>query len=237
MGASSVELSTALSNVRSFLDEPSAAEWSDDQLTAYLNMGQADVQRKSESLRSTFNTPVSANVQRYLGPPDSLRIYRVEYIPGSFPALLNSGVQTYSLEFRGFNEMDAIWGIYQQYTGAYPSLYTLWNQPPNLTIVTYPVPAEDGQLNVYYYPQAKPVANSTDTLDCLPGFEDVIYDFAVYRALRQDADPRWSDQWKLYSDNLSNMIDLSRTFTDQPNAFSSGSMNVPSWLVTGSDWW
>jgi hypothetical protein len=238
MGASSVQLQTALTDVRSFLNEPTAQEWSDSQLTAYLNMGQADVQRKSEALRSSLVVPVTANVQRYAGPPDSLRIYRVEYIPTStVPAILSSGVQTYSLEFRGFNEMDAIWGIYQQYTGAYPSLYTLWNQPPDLTIVTYPVPAEDGQLNVYYYPQPKAMVNQTDTLDCLPGFEDVIYDYAAYRALRQDADPRWKDQWTLYSENLSSMIDMSRLFTDQPNAFSSGSMNVPSWLVTGSDWW
>ena len=57
MGASTVQLSTALSNVRSFLNEPSAQEWSDLQLTAYLNMGQADVQRKAEALRSTLIIP------------------------------------------------------------------------------------------------------------------------------------------------------------------------------------
>jgi hypothetical protein len=232
MGASSVQLSTALSNTRSFLNEPVSQEWSDSQLTAYLNMGQADVQRKSEALRAMATVAVTANVQKYNAPNDSLRIYRVEYVPTGAPTQ-----QTYSLEFRGYNEMDAIWGIYQQYTGAYPSLYTLWNQPPTLQIVTYPVPAENGVLNVFYYRQPAPMVLTSDTMDCLPGFEDVIYDYAVYRALRQDADPRWQDQWKLYSDDLSNMIDMSRTFTDQPNAFSSGSMNVPSWLVTGSDWW
>jgi hypothetical protein len=232
VGASSVTLSTALSNVRSFVNEPTAQEWSDAQFTAYLNMGQADVQRKSESLRTSLAIPVTANVQKYTGPSDSLRIYRVEYVPTGSPTQ-----QTYSLDFRGFNEMDAIWGIYQQYTGSYPSLYTLWKNPPNLTIITYPVPAQAGVLNVYYYPQPVAMVNPTDTMDCLPGFEDVVFDYAVYRALRQDADPRWKDQWTLYSQNLANMIDMSRTFTDQPNAFSSGSMNVPSWLVTGSDWW
>ena len=64
MGASTVQLSTALSNVRSFLNEPSAQEWSDLQLTAYLNMGQADVQRKAEALRSTLIIPVVANTDR-----------------------------------------------------------------------------------------------------------------------------------------------------------------------------
>ena len=237
MGASSTALSTALGNVRSFLDEPSPQEWSNAQLTAYLTMGQADVQRKAEALRSTLQVPVLPNVQSYNGPPNSLRIYRVEYVPNNIGTPLSAGVQTYSLEFRGFNEMDAIWGIYQQYTGAYPSLYTLWSQPPELKIVTYPVPAQAGYLNVYFYPQPVAMVAASDTMDCLPGFEDIVYDYAVYRALRQDADPRWQDQFKLYSDNLQNMIDMSRTFTDQPNAFSSGSMNVPSWLVTGSDWW
>ena len=92
MGASSVQLSVALSNVRSFLNEPSAQEWSDAQLTAYLNMGQADVQRKAEALRSSLVVPVTANVQKYTGPPDSLRIYRVEFVPGGIPTQ-----QTYSL--------------------------------------------------------------------------------------------------------------------------------------------
>jgi hypothetical protein len=232
MGASTVSLTTALTNVRSFLNEPIQQEWADSQLTAYLNMGQADVQRKSEALRQLSTVAVTANVQSYIAPSDSLRIYRVEYVPGGMPTL-----QTYSLEFRGYNEMDAIWGIYQQYTGAYPSLYTLWNQPPELKIVTYPVPAENGTLNVFYYRQPVAMASGSDTMDCLPGFEDVIYDYAVYRALRQDADPRWKDQWQLYSEDLQNLVDMSRNFTDQPNAFSSGSMNVPSWLVTGSDWW
>src|SRR3974390_396659 len=128
MGASLVPLSSALTNVRSFLDDPVAQQWSNAQLTAYLNMGQADVQRKSESLRDLLQVSVTPNTQKYQGPPDSLRIYRVEFVPATLSTPLSAGIQTYSLEFRGFNEMDAIWGIYQQYTGAYPSLYTLWSQ-------------------------------------------------------------------------------------------------------------
>ena len=228
MGASTVALSTALTNVRSFLNEPTAQEWSDAQLTAYLNMGQADVQRKGEQLRAEATISVVPNQQKYTSPTDTLRIYRLEYIPvGS--------QQTYSLEFRGYNEMDAIWGTYQQYTGAFPSLYTLWAHPPNLNIVLYPVPSTVAAMNCFYYRQPVSMVNTTDTIDCLPGFEDVIYDYAVYRALRQDADPRWQDQFKLYQDNLQNMIDMSRTFTDQANFFSSGSSNVPGWLLNG-DW-
>jgi hypothetical protein len=227
MGASSTSLTTALTTVRDFLDEPAPQQWSDTQLTAYLNMGQADVQRKSESLQAQNQIAVSPNVQKYLAPPDTLRIYRIEYVP------FNS-LQTYGLEFRGYNEMDAVWGTYQQFTGAYPSLYTLWPNPPNLTIVTYPVPSQNGVLNCFYYRQPVALANPPDTLDCLPGFEDVIFDYAVYRALRQDADPRWKDQFQLYNDNLTNLIDMSRRFTDQANWISTGSSNVPSWLLNGS---
>jgi hypothetical protein len=229
MGASPVTLSDALTTIRSFLNEPSPQAWSNTQLIDYINMAQKDVQRKSETLEVTTSIPVTPNVQSYFAPADTLRIYRVEYVP-------EQSTQTYALEFRGYNEMDAVWGTYQQYTGSFPSLYTLWRNPPNLSIVAYPVPSQAGIFNVFYYRQPVNVANGTDTLDCLPGFEDVIYDYAVYRALRQDADPRWQDQNKLYEENLANLIDLSRRFTDQSNWFSTGSSNVPAWLVTGSGW-
>jgi hypothetical protein len=230
MGASSVQLSGALTIVRDFLDEPLQQAWTNTQLTSYLNMGQADVQRKAEALMAELQITVTPNVQRYSAPTDTLRIYRLEYVP-------SNSLQTYGLEFRGYNEMDAVWGTYQQYTGAFPSLYTLWQNPPNLLIVTYPVPSQAGVLNCFYYRQPVAMVNNTDTMDCLPGFEDVIYDYAVYRALRQDADPRWKDQFTLYENNLTNMIDLSRRFTDQANWVSTGSSNVPAWLVTGESSW
>jgi len=227
VGNSGTSLSDALSDVRSFLDEPTPQQWTDAQLTAYINLGQADVQRKSEALRQLVTLPVIANTQKYVAPSDILRIYRLEYIP-------TGSMQTYGLEFRGYNEMDAVWGIYQQYTGAFPSLYTLWSQPPSLQIVAYPVPSQNGIFQCFYYRQPVTVSLMTDTLDCLPGYESVIYDYAVYRALRQDADPRWQDQFTLYQNNLDSLISLSRTFTDQANFFSTGTSNVPAWLVNGS---
>jgi hypothetical protein len=196
-------------------------------LTSYINLGQADVQRKAEALRQLTTIAVTTNVQKYTAPTDILRIYRLEYIP-------TGSQQTYGLEFRGYNEMDAVWGTYQQYTGAFPSLYTLWAQPPTLQIVAYPVPSQNGVFQCFYYRQPVPVVNPTDTLDCLPGYESLIYDYAVYRALRQDADPRWQDQYNLYNEGLQQMINLSRSFTDQANWISTGTSNVPGWLVNGS---
>jgi hypothetical protein len=227
VGNSTTQLSQALTEVRDFLDEPTAQMWTDTQLTSYINLGQADVQRKSEALRNLTTIPVLTNTQKYVAPSDLMRIYRLEYIP-------SGSTQTYGLEFRGYNEMDAVWGTYQQYTGAFPSLYTLWAQPPKLQIVAYPVPSQAGIFQCFYYRLPVPVAANTDTLDCLPGYESLIYDYAVYRALRQDADPRWQDQFQLYQDNLNSMISLSRTFTDQANFFSTGTSNVPAWLVNGS---
>lgn len=227
MGNSTTPLSTALTEIRDFLDEPVQQQWSNTQLTSYINLGQADVQRKSEALRQMVTLECLENVQKYVAPSDILRIYRLEYIP-------SGSTQTYGLEFRGYNEMDAVWGTYQQYTGAFPSLYTLWSNPPTLQIVTYPVPSQTGIFQCFYYRQPVPVVNSTDTLDCLPGYESLIYDYAVYRALRQDADPRWQDQFQMYNTNLDSMIALSRSFTDQANFFSTGTSNVPAWLVNGS---
>jgi hypothetical protein len=129
-------------------------------------------------------------------------------------------------------EMDQIWGINQQWPASYPLYYTMWKDPPTMQIVLYPVPAAAGSLVVYYYQQITPVVLGTDNIDILVGWEDVIYDYAVYRALRKDSDPRWNEFKTTYGDKLVDMIDATRNFQDQAGTFTTGQSALPSWLVS-----
>jgi hypothetical protein len=220
-----VTLTIAQSQVRELLDEPSPQFWSNPNLTDWINEGCADIARRVEWKRQTANIAVTAGTSNYTAPVDVYRIYRIEFAP--------TGSQNiYTIEFRGYMEMDQIWGINQQWPASYPLYYTLWKVPPTMTIILYPVPAQAGQLNVYYYQLTTAAVNPGDNIDCLTGWEDIVYDYAVYRALRKDADPRWQEFKSTYEDKLTMMITSTRTFQDQAGTFTTGQAALPYWLVS-----
>jgi hypothetical protein len=218
-------LATALSAVRSLLDEPSAQFWSDSELTTWINSGCVDLARKVEWKRAQANLTVTAGTQNYTAPTDTYRIHRLEYKP-------TASDNTYTVEFRGYMEMDQIWGINQQWPASYPLYYTLWKVPPTMTILVYPVPSQAGALTVYYYQQITPAVATTDNIDVLSGWEDVVHDYACYRALRKDADPRWQEFKSTYDEKVIVMVDSTRTFQDQAGTFTTGQAALPSWLVS-----
>lgn len=221
----SVSLSEALTAVRSLLDEPSPQFWTDLQLTSYLNEAQNDISRRAEWKRTTAQIPCLESTQRYTAPPDLLRAYKLEYMQ-------EDGINTYTVEFRGYMEMDQIWGINQEWPANYPLYYTMWGAPPSMQIILYPVPSAPGTLFVHYYQTPKPMAVTTDPVDMPPGWEDTLTDYAVYRALRQDSDPRWQDFKSSYEEKFTMFMDASRTWQDQAGTFSTGQQALPSWLIS-----
>jgi hypothetical protein len=64
----------------------------------------------------------------------------------------------------------------------------------------------------------------------------MMYDYAMYRALRKDADPRWQDSKKDYEDKLIALVDSSRTYQDQAGTFSTGQQALPQWLTSSEGW-
>ena len=221
----SVNLTTALSQVRSLLDEPNPQFWSNNELTNWINEACVDISRRVEWKRTKATIDVDNGTQTYTAPVDTYRIYRIEFVP-------DSSVNNYTVEFRGYMEMDQIWGINQQWPASYPLYYTLWQVPPAMQIILYPVPSQDGTLNVFYYQQITPVVAGSDNLDCLEGWEDTVYDYTLYRALRKDADPRWQEYKQTFEDKIVHMTDSTRTFQDQAGTFTTGQAALPYWLVS-----
>lgn len=226
-----VTLSTALTNVRMILDEVNAQFWTDAQLTVWLNEACADSQRRCEWKQKNSSVAVTSGTQNYSAPADVLRIHKV-----TFQA--TGSINTYTLEYRGLMEMDQIWGINQQWPAAYPLYYTLWGQPGTATlqIQTYPVPAQNGALAVFYYPDIVAAAAGSDNMDILQGYEDMMYDYCMYRALRKDADPRWQEAKADYEEKIIAMVNTSRTYQDQAGTFATGQQALPQWLTSSEGW-
>lgn len=229
----SVSLSTATTEVRSLLDEATPVFWTDAQLQSWINQGCQDVARRAEILWNEWPVAVTPPVQTYPFPPDFLDCHRAEFeISGAGGP---SGL-TYNLEYRGINYMDEVWGILHSLPAAWPQYFTIrGNAARGFFLMLYPAPANSGQLTVYYYRSAKAAVAGTDNLDTMPGWEDIVYDYAVYKALRADRQPRWQEAFNLYEKNLAEMINRTRNMTDQGEQVTSGNPQWPSYIYSG-DW-
>ena len=239
MGQSNIALSVAQTNVRNLLDETNPQFWTNAMLTSWLNEACADIQRKVEELRQEASIAVTALTATYPAPVDVLRIYKIDFVPSGAGNPL-----TYPLTFQGRIGLDAIWGNLQQQPASWPEYYTTWYSPvganasgpastvPTLEIQLYPSPAQSGTLNVFYYRLSQAAVSDSDTLDLVPGWEDMVYDYCMYRALQRDADPRWKDFKATYDDRVEELKGMTHPdWSDQPTYISRGLAGQPRWLL------
>ena len=238
-----VALTDYLKRARRILDEPEPRFWNDTELTDWVNDGARDLARKAEDLL-TFDTSitVTASVGIYVLPTQITRIHRVEFVPSG------SNTQTYPVSASTQQEMDQIWGTYQQNPSSYPSYFVLLGYPggtgiTQFKIQLYPVPSQTGNLNLYYYTLptriGDPIADPTQlavTLDLPEGWDDVVLMYVEWRALRKTRDPRWQEAYQLYGEQLDHLLNVTRHFHDQQQMMSSASRTMqPSWLTEWPD--
>lgn len=229
-----ISLADARTQTRYLLDEATPQFWTNDNLTSWINEACSDTQRRAEWKMAERTIPVTPSTQDYAAPDDVIRIHRITFTP--IASL--SDQNTYTLEYRGFMEMDQIWGINQQWPASYPLYYTLWGQPGtgSLIIKTFPVPSEAGNLHCYYFPEITKASDDTDPVDIAQSFEDMVYDYCMYRALRKDADPRWQEAKATYEEKLVELTNSSRTYQDQAGTFATGQQALPQWLTSSEGW-
>lgn len=221
-------LTTAIKFVRQLIDEPTAAFWSNTELTQWINEACKDIARRAETKQTTVLITGVLTQQDYTMPADTYRVHRVEFHPTEVPRT----TLFYTLEYRGMMEMDQIWGINKTWPASYPLYYTLWKNPPALKMIVYPVPQTAGKFQIYYYQQVTEATGTSDDIDVLPGYEDLVYDYAAYRALRKDSNPMWKTHQLIYEEKLLQMVNRTRTYQDQGNFFSTGQVALPAWLIT-----
>lgn len=211
------------------LDEPKEGHFRDHEIRKWLNQGAREIARKTEFLQTFATQAVTATVQQYTAPVDTIRIYRVEYIDAA-----NGSVP---LQFRDFNNMDSVWWSQQLTVQGTPELFTMWGFPPTLKIILYPTPSVAGTLKVYYYkfPTDLAVDGSADgqSFDIPAGWDDCLLDYAEYCALRKDRDPRWQEAKSLFEEKVGIAFDLTRRYSDQAGMMVSeggGGGMVPRWI-------
>lgn len=221
-------LAELITNVRERLDEATETHWTDTEIRRWINEGAKDLTRRTESLQDTSDIPAVVGTQQYALPTDVIRLYRVEYSATGEELI-------YTLEYRDFNDADAVWWTHQATSQSTPFLFTMWGFPPSLNMVVYPKPSAAGSFKVFYY--RLPVVLALDgaddalTVEVPQGWEDTIVDYAEYVALRKDRDQRWQEAKSLYEEHVGTLFDLSRRWTDQTGQFTPHAPMVPTWLI------
>ncbi len=203
-------LTLALADVRAHLDESTARQWSDAELTRWLNEAARDVSRRAEVLQATSTTAVVIGTRTYALTAAMLRLHRLEWAP-------TVGGVTMPVEYMDFNDLDArVLGAPTR--SGDPMFYTLWGFPPTLTLHVYPVPAAAGSLITYHYRESTDAVNGAEPIEIPEGWFDLATQYCEAMAKRKDGDPTWQESDGLYERRLGELIRVSRRWTDAGNA-------------------
>lgn len=221
--------------VRERLDEPTEGQWKDKELRRWINKATRDICRRTECLDTVSLLAATSGTSTVAAPADTIRISRVEWAPDSAPT------KRFPLEYRDFNAMDPIWYADRLITSSQPMYWTTQGFVPSLSIRLYPVPPEDGDIQVKYYKYPADLATDTSadantTVTIPEGWDDAVEDYVEMMALRKDRDPRWQEAKSMYEEAAETLYGLSRRLTDQHGQVipdTLGGSNLPAWLTGG----
>ena len=208
-------MTLSLTIMRERLDDPSSRQWSDTVLERFVNEGCRDISLKVEWKRlGPTNVAFTAALASAAAPTTLIRIESAEY-------QVTGQSHIYPLEIREWNEMSNVWGASRSLDQGIPGWITARGYPGAYTLYPYPIPASAGNVIINYTALSTDVTTTTP-LDIPEGWQQLVYDYAEYKALRRARDPRWQEAKMAYEENLEYMIGLVRTFHNQPsvNTFS-----------------
>lgn len=213
-------------NVLLDLDDVNQNYFDTNSLDLWINQACTEIARRAECLMDYSEANCFANVANYPMPIDMIRAHEVTFSP-------NDPTQIYPLIWKGRQEMNGVWWINQTTPATYPLYYTTWQQPPGTMMQVYPVPAQVGVLQFWYYRLPVTASNNNDLIDLPDGYEDVLRSYVRYCARRKAGDPIWQDDKAIYEEGLSTLITNSRNWTDNAGQFGMGGAFVPGWLYGG----
>jgi hypothetical protein len=220
-------VAAATTALRDLLDETTAAQWTDVQLRRWLNEGIRDIARRTRHYWDTDTIDTAADDGEYTVAEDVLHIKHVYFTPDGDTS------RDIPLEPRAFEAMNQVWWDRQDQSSGYPVFFTTFGYAPTLTIKLFPVPSVDGTLTLHVIrlPAELDVTSGTGNIDVPTGWLEVAYDYAEYKALRKDRDPRWQEAYNLYEAKIQDIIDMGE-YINAPGEFIPTTTGMlPNWLV------
>lgn len=217
-----------LEQVRDNLDEPSEGQWLDAQLRRWLNAGVDELARDARFDEQQADIAVSIGTQEVTIPADVLVIQHAYFLP-------TGDNRQIPLTAYHYEQMDNIWGHWQNQTTGDPECFAPRGLAPNLKVFLYPVPDRAGTLRVFYTGRPTPIADDgsddANQVSIPSAWDDALVHYIEFRALRKDRDPRYQEAFALFVETReslkeSDVLEQARTVVHDGNL---GGM--PRWLV------
>lgn len=219
-----------IDGIRSRLDEPAAAQWSNVELKRWINEGLRDLGRRTKHFRDTRTFTTVAGQAAYTLAGEILEVELVYF--GT------SDGRQIPLVARAFEGMNNVWGQHQG-TGGQPAMYTMWGVPPNLRMHLYPVPDQSSRVVTMYVvrlPNGILEIEGPDgsPMDVPPAWVDLLKDYAEFCALRKDRKPYWQESFQLYNQRVDDLI-VNSDYMDNPREMIADPLVaggvVPRWIA------
>lgn len=223
-----VLVSELLTSIRDMVDEPTAAQWTDDMFGRWINEGARDLARSTRHLKGSKTVAVTGGDSEYTLTADVVAVEHVYWTA-------TGDDRRIPLIPKHWEGMDQVWGSWQNRESSNPVYFTVVGMSPAAMIKLYPTPADGGSLflmvSQLWTPIAIPVVPAA-TADVPAIWYDAIVDYVEYKGLRRDRDPRFTEALDMYTqkrDALMNNPDflaVNREVVPTPSG-----QYVDAWLV------
>lgn len=185
-----------LTEVRDILNEPTAAQWSDEMLRRWINEAGRDLARVTRHVRRMTTVNLSATFNQTTLDPDVIAVEEAFWV--------FDGQDTWTqLEATHLEELMRVTGN-RPSTDGYPMFFTTMGSQPTVSLTIHPIPNQDGvlQLSEIIIPtQINPDGSEDDQLiNVPPTWYDALADYVEYKALRRDRDPRFQEALQAYQE-------------------------------------
>ena len=183
----------AVTAVRSQIDEPDAANWSDDEIRNHLWFGERLVIDKIGCYTGTSaTTSTVSGTQEYSKPSDSFRVSKVTY----------DSVKLKKIDQADYDAMSSI-----SYGGTLATGSPCYYYEFGSVIGLFPVPDAAKTLKFWYVKEPANLTSSSDVFS-VPSFaQNAIVDYATYRALLKDNDKKADMYFSLWENGLRDAIE------------------------------
>lgn len=225
-------ISELVDQIRDMLDEPSAAQWSDQMLRRWINEANRDIARITRHYKANDTISTVAGQAEYSLPPEIIAVEQAWY---------DDGARVVPLTPRHIENMDQVWGYRQDFQAPYPTFYMVLGHAPTHVIRVYPIPAyslHSIKLLSAVLPAEIPLTGSdTADVEIPPAWYDLLRDYVCAKALQRDRDPRWEEFYRLYIVNRDTMAVHSDYTTANREIIPDPERGyLPRWLVEPEGW-
>ena len=218
-----------ITEVRDMLNEPTAAQWTDTMLRRWINEAGRDLARVTRHIRRTTSVALSAGFNSTTLEGDVIAVeaaYWNETGQAEWTELEASHLEEFMRNAAN-----------RPSTEGRPWFFTTMGSQPAVNLTIYPIPTNDGNLQLFEIIIPTPIAedgSDDDTAINIPyTWYDALADYCQYKAMLRDRDELFREALQSYQEKRDALVVSPDYITANRNVIpnpATGSYH-PTWLT------